>query len=240
MVATYIVILACSAALAAWSALRISRRLETMLGATPVPAGLFAVLSAIGFLIIVAMPSSIAVGALLLVIASAYGMRHTLPLYARFGVPFIAVLLGLSSLHLPPVAGLPVAVSSLAAAALWLLATYSATALPDAPAAGSLAASLILAPLATASLFGTTPAFLALDALLLLAPLAGVRLAGREGDALRPLCRLPYGFLMGWLVLVALAHHAYAWAGLSIGFWLAVVLVGLVRTPTVSFNAPAL
>lgn len=240
MAAVYILLLAFSAAFAAWASLRISRRLEVMLGTSVIPAGLFAVLSAIGFLIIVAMPSPVAVAALLLVLQSSYSVRHPMPVYAQFGVPLIAVLMGLSALHLPAITGLPTWALYAGAAALWLLTTLMASRLPDTPREGSLAMSFILFPLAASSLFGETPVFLALDALLLLAPLAGIVFARQSSSTLGLPCRQPYGFILGWMLVVALAHHAYVGAGLSIGFYLAVVLVGLVRKPSASFDASAL
>lgn len=211
-----------------------------MLGAPAIPTGLFAVLSAIGFLIIVAMPSTLAVASLLLVLVGGYSMRHPLPAYIQYAAPLVAVLLGLTTLHLPAISGLPLWLIYVGAAAMWLLTTFLATGLPNTPRGGSLAATLMLFPLAASSLFGETPAFLALDALLLLAPLVGVLLAQSGPGTLGLVCRQPYGFLIGWLILVALAHHAFVGAGLSIGFYLVVVLGGLVRKPVVSSDAPAL
>jgi hypothetical protein len=222
MVFAYMLILLFSAALASWTAVRITRRVESLTGMLPVPTGLFIVLSALGFMVIVAMPSRLMVGGLLLFAMGLAELRREPPLSARIGVPLIAILIGLSTFQLPSLHGIYSLGAWFCMASAWLAVTLSGHLLPDNARQGCGAIAMVLLPLAAAPLYTQVPSYLTLDCALLMAPLLGGVYAHRKGGHLGMLCRLPYAYLIGWLMLVALLHHAYISVILSATLWLLV------------------
>lgn len=223
MLTAYIYILCISAALAAWTSVRVTRRMESLTRSLPVPTGLFIAVSALGFLIIVAMPPKLMVGSLLLFGLGLFDMRNEPPLVARIGVPFISVLLGLAAMQqMPSLEGHYPLAAWIAMGLAWYVITLSGHLLPDHARQGCGAIGMVLVPLAATPLYASTPEYLMVDCALLVAPLVGGVYAHRKGGHLGMVCRMPYAFLIGWLMLVTLLHHGYVSVTISATLWLVV------------------
>ncbi|MES2984251.1 MAG: hypothetical protein V4735_03585 [Pseudomonadota bacterium] len=210
MISSYVIVLCLSAFFAAYAFTRTGMRIAVLLGVkSAVPEGIYALLAAIAFLVVVAAPATLLVSTLLLLGTGLIGLRNYLPPIARWGVPLLAALLSLSPSTMPAIAHVPqVFVQCLALVALFGL-VMSATRLPDNLQQSGLGLLLALLPPTLAPLlFASAPSFLALDAVLIAASLLGVLLARRQGGRLG-LARAPLVLLLGWLMIQCVVHGAW-------------------------------
>ena len=219
MVLAYIIILLLSTVLTAWASLRVAHRLGALFNKPDfVPAGLFAVVSSIAFLTVVGAPAKLLVGAVLLVGVGLAYHQSFLPNIARWGVPFIAVMLGLSTITLPVVGHIPPVALLAAAMLVWFGLTLGAEYTPDDAKAGSIALIIALIPLMASPFVFHAPSHIALDAGLISAGLLGLLAAYRSNDLLG-VARAPLTLLLGWLLLEAASHGAWVASIVSLLAW---------------------
>lgn len=241
MVSTYILILCLSAALAAFTALRMAGRLASMSAAAAPPAGLFVALSAIGFLIIVTLPSLVVAGSLLMLALFALGPRLGATGVTYLSVPLVAAVLGITSL---PLAGLFTAVPDwlgyALAVACWAVLSVAGGWLPATPVQGHGAVLALLLPLAAAPFYSSAPDYLSLDAALLIAPLIGADIAARRLIALDALYFAPTVYVAGWMMLQCLSHHSFTAPALSLAALVVALLLRFLQPSPPMPHAPAL
>ena len=219
MVTAYIIILLLSTALTAWAALRVMHRLGALFNTSDlVPAGLLAVVAILAFLTVVGAPAKLLVGAVLLVGLGLISNQRFLPKIARWGVPFIAVMLGLSTLTLPAIDKVPHAMVLAGAGVAWLAMVLGSNAGMDDAKTGSIAHIVTLLPLIASPFIFQTPSHVGLDAALIAAGLVGLLAAFRPGDVLG-MARAPLALLLGWLMLEAASHGAWIAAIVSLLAW---------------------
>jgi len=219
MVIAYIIILLLSTSLTSWAALRVSHRLGTLFNKPDmVPAGLFAAVAIIAFLTVVAAPAKLLVGAILLIGLGLASGQSFLPPVARWGVPFIVVMLGVSTLTFPVIGHIPPLAVMAGAALGWLALTLGSTYAPDDAKIGSIGFIMALLPLVAASFAFHASSHIALDAGLMIAGLVGLTAAYCSGDLLG-LGRAPLTLLLGWLMLSAATQGAWIPALVSLLAW---------------------
>lgn len=213
MITSYILLLSISAWVAAFLLLQVGRRVATLLG---VPAyrlaGMVLAVVVIGFLVVVAAPAPLLAGAVLVLVAPVLRRVGYLPAIANWAIPLLAALLAASSQALPDFAELPPMALKLLAALALLGMVLSSAKLPVASApfsVGLLACSL---PLLAAPFLGA-PSFVALDVALVASALLGVVMVKDAGNV--ALARAPLALILGWMLLVALAHGAAMAAAVS-------------------------
>lgn len=219
MVALYIPILCLSAWLAAYALLRVADRFYKLLGLRyALPAGAFVLLSVLAFLIVVAAPAPVIIGAILLAVMQ---MKQILPPVAHWGVPLIAAMLAASTVHLPAIANLP----PLALQCLALVGIFGVTVaghkLPDAFAPCGAGLMFALAPLIAATCLGAHSS-VALDVGLIASAILGAAMAAGP-HATMGLARLPLALIAGWLMVEATAGTGYIAAALSLLIYAGVI-----------------
>jgi hypothetical protein len=223
MVAVYIIILCFSTLFAAWVMSRASQRFAGLISreAALIPVGVFAAVTVIAFMVVVAVPATVLVGALLLLAVSHAHARLYWPPVTYWGGLAIAVLLGLSGLHFPSIPHLPMAVLMGVAMIGWYAIAASGDHAPNDLPGGTLGFIAACVPLAAAPLF-FAPSSIALDSALILCALLGTLVAGRATDTLGG-ARMPLAYLLGWLMIEAALRGAWPCAVISILAWAAAI-----------------
>lgn len=225
MVALYIPVLCLSAWLAAYALLRVTNRFYKLLGLRyALPAGVFVLVSTLAFLVIVAAPAPVIVGAMLL---GGMQMKRVLPPIAHWGLPLIAAMFAASTVHLPTIAHVPpMALQCLALIGIFAV-TMAGHRLPDGFTPCSSSLLLTLAPLLAAPFLGAHGS-VALDVGLIASAILGAAMASGTHAAMG-LARLPLALITGWLMVEATAGTGYIATALSLLVYGGVIAFGATR-----------
>ncbi len=226
MVAVYIIILCLSTLFAAYAPLLLSARLGSIIGRETalISAGVMAAIAAIAFMVVVAVPAMVLVGALLLLGLAAWQTHRGLPPMTYAGGVLIAVLLGCATLHLPAITHVPPAALIVASILGWYVLSATAKLAPEPLPGGTLAILFGTLPLLAAPFFGA-PSSIALDSALILSALLGALLTNLPEPRLGA-ARAPFAYLLAWLILQAALHGAWAPAAISTLAWCGAIAYG--------------
>lgn len=231
MISSYILILCFSAWLSAYLLLRVNARFCAVVGPrAAVPPGVIALVSALAFLIVVAAPASMIVGALILTIAQIVALRHEIAAPARWAIYLLASAFAAASISFPTLAGIqPLALQALAGVVL-LGISIAATRLPESLSASSLCLLVPTLPLLVAPLLGA-PSYVAIDVALIASALLGAAYATKIRGSIG-LARQPFALILGWLVLETAARGAWIAAALSLLLYAGAFAYALVHEPS--------
>lgn len=233
MVALYIPVLCISAWLAAYALLRVADRFYKLLGLRyALPAGIFVLLSTLAFLVVVAAPAPVIIGAILL---ACMQMKHMLPPIAHWGVPLVAAMLTAATVPLPAIANLPPMVLQCLALAGIFTITMAGYKLPDSFMPCSSGLLLTLLPLLAAPFLGAHSS-VALDVGLIASAILGAAMA-TGAHATMGLARLPLALITGWLMIEASAGTGFIAAAVSLLVYAGVITFGLTKEDEASHVA---
>lgn len=227
MMGLYSLILAASAAFAAWAGERVFTRVLREMDAPDELSQVMVALAAIAFFVVVALPAAMVIGALLLLVLGAL-KRPTPP-----GL-VIAVLLGLyglAELHSNWPMPLPFGAWWDMSGVIWFALLLPATRVQPSQWVFSVAIIFSALPLALAALFfPAVHGSMALDVAILSAALLGGVLSPYAAQPATLMLRLVGAFLLGGLIVQTLHYGAWPVAVLSAGLWL-VSMFWLKRKP---------
>ena len=224
MVLTYILILFVSSWFTAYALLRLAERMTVLLKQPqPIPAGVFALVAILAFLIVAAAPAPLIVGSLLLAGVGLLAERRNLPPIALWGTPLIAALLAFAATHGPEAGSLPPLATRSAGFLIPLALVLSARWMPNTVKPGSYVLIASVLPLIAAPFLGAPP-YIALDSGLIIAALLGMLMAA-PAHANLGLARPAYALILGWLMVQALAH----------GVWIPAVISLLVYVTAIAY-----
>lgn len=227
MVTSYILVLCISVWLFTYGLSDVAQRATRLFGpGASVPPALCVMLPLLAFLMVVAAPAPVLVAALLLLLMDSFAVR--LPTPWRLGVMAVLCLLAASSVHYPPVAGVPFALILMGAAAGLMALVAAATHLSPQAETLSISTAAFLLPLLVAP-FMAAPGAIALDVALSLSALLGGVMALKAPAGMGP-ARAPLVLITGWMVLEASVHGAWISAALCLGAYGAALAYGLMRS----------
>lgn len=225
MEAIYTAILTFSTLLAVTVFMRLRQRLAPLFGIAALPIGPLVVLPVIAFLMVIAAPPPLLVGALLLTLFGWISDLRGLSAKWLLGVFVAAALLATTGLHVEALmksvpVGIPPMLAPLGAWLCFMALLGGEVLVTGKLAESALSILLALTPLSLAPLASAVPVSVSLDAALIGSALLALLFAAREESLAGHALRWPLVLIMGLLILRTLASGGALFAAASTLIWL--------------------